>query len=327
MLAKRRTVILKNGVQLKTPLLLPSFSSKTLQEERVRKILDYQKEVITDEILVSAYDVYYKEIAAKQTNFSSTVFLDSGGYEASQDVDLSDQSGMSVKSRPWRTSYHETVLKNWDYAHPTVIISYDNPRTKLDLDSQIDRANALFAKYPLGTPELLIKTEHKSQRFVDISAVVARASKLKGFGVIGITEKELGGSALDRMVNIAKIRNALTTQGLETPIHVFGSLDTVSSVLYFIAGADVFDGLTWLRYAYFDGHTLYKHNYGARNLGISFEDFRINAKVWNDNYYYLLHLKEDMARFSLSFDFAVFGSNAKFFETANQQFQVRLKEV
>jgi hypothetical protein len=326
MLAKRRKIHLQNGTTITTPLLLPSFSSKTLQEEKVKKILDYQKAVIADEILVSAYDVHYKEIRQKQTTFSSTVFLDSGGYEASQDVDLSDQSGISAKSKKWTTAFHEKVLRDWDYTHPTVVVSYDSPRAKVDLKEQISRAKRLFSKYPLGTPELLIKTERTSQRYLDVSAIVKKVNSLKSFAVIGVTEKEIGGATLDRMLNIARLRTALNDAGLETPIHVFGSLDTVSSVLYFLSGADIFDGLTWLRYAFEDGNTLYKHNYGSRTLGISFDDFRINAKVWNDNYYYLLHLKEDMGRFLLNFDFNAFRSNSKFFDTAYQQFQERLKE-
>ncbi len=49
------------------------------------------------------------------------------------------------------------------------------------------------------------------------------------------------------MQNIAKLRKALDKAGLNIPLHVFGSLDTVTTPLYFLAGADIFDGLTWLR--------------------------------------------------------------------------------
>jgi hypothetical protein len=164
MLAKRRKIRLQNGATITTPLLLPSFSSKTLQEEKVKKILEYQKGVIADEILVSAYDIHYKEIRQKQTLFSSTVFLDSGGYEASQDVDLSDQSGISATPKKWTTAFHEKVLRDWDYSHPTVIVSYDSPRAKVDLKEQIARARKLFDKYPLGTPWTLVRLPKRSRR-------------------------------------------------------------------------------------------------------------------------------------------------------------------
>ena len=55
------------------------------------------------------------------------------------------------------------------------------------------------------------------------------------------------------MKNIAQIRRALDGVGLDTPLHVFGSLDTVTTPMYFMAGADIFDGLTWLRFAFYNG--------------------------------------------------------------------------
>ena len=89
MLARKRKILLKSGATLECPLLLPSFSSKTFQDERVGKIIDYMSSVITDEVLISAYDLYYKEIKNK-ISFASTVFIDSGGYEASLEGDLSE---------------------------------------------------------------------------------------------------------------------------------------------------------------------------------------------------------------------------------------------
>lgn len=87
------------------------------------------------------------------------------------------------------------------------------------------------------------------------------------FHALGVTEKELGGNFKERMINIARIRKALNGVGLENmPIHIFGSLDTVSTPLYFVAGADIFDGLTWLRFAYYKGMTIYRQNYARSSL-------------------------------------------------------------
>ncbi len=63
---------------------------------------------------------------------------------------------------------------------------------------------------------------------------------MKDFTFIGVTEKELGGSTLDRMVNLAKIRQALDTHEILSPIHVFGSLDPLTSILYFSGGSRSF---------------------------------------------------------------------------------------
>jgi hypothetical protein len=62
MLARKRSIALRSGALLETPLLLPSFSSKTFQDEHVGNIIEYIAPVITDELLISAYDLYYREI-------------------------------------------------------------------------------------------------------------------------------------------------------------------------------------------------------------------------------------------------------------------------
>lgn len=326
MFAKRRRFQLKNGAFVETPLLVPSFSSKTFHDEKVVQVIECMAQTITDEILISAYDLYYGQIKRKIT-FPSVVFLDSGGYEASEDVDLSDTGKGFVKPAQWTIECHKKVLRRWDYTPPTVVVSFDSPRTKVGIASQIARAKRLFREFPRASSEILFKTENKKQRCTNIQEIINHRHDLSAFDIIGLTEKELGGSTLDRMVNIAKIRRALNSIGLDKPIHVFGSLDAISSPLYFFAGADIFDGLTWLRYAFHRGSTVYKHNYGATVLGIGMEDFRVNAKVWNDNYYYLFHLKEDMQRFLLGNDFGQFSTNAAFFAKAVAQFKQKLKEV
>src|SRR5207237_2818802 len=88
---------------------------------------------------------------------------------------------------------------------------------------------------------------------VSFADVTSDIDELRGFDVIGVTEKELGESLLDRMETIARIRVALDQATIQTPLHVFGSLDPLLSVMYFASGAEIFDGLTWLYLASHDG--------------------------------------------------------------------------
>ena len=71
--------------------------------------------------------------------------------------------------------------------------------------------------------------------------------------MIGFTEKELGDTLTERLLNLARLRQVLDTYRVSAPIHLFGALDPLYSPLYFAAGAEIFDGLSWLRYAYHDG--------------------------------------------------------------------------
>lgn len=149
-----------------------------------------------------------------------------------------------------------------------------------------------------------------------IESIVQNIHRLEEFDIIGVTEKELGNSILGRMRNIAKIRRALEKAGLDTPIHVFGSLDTITTPMYFLAGADIFDGLTWLRFAFHEGHTIYKHNYGALTLGISTPAEVVDGRCWDRNYHYLKELEREMRRFLLTGDYRCFRYHQQEFQSA-----------
>jgi hypothetical protein len=118
------------------------------------------------------------------------------------------------------------------------------------------------------------------------------------------------------MQNIARLRRALHKIGLETPIHVFGSLDTVTTPLYFLAGADIFDGLTWLRFAFHEGHTLYKQNYGALKLGVGTPAHVVDGRCWNNNYYYMKDMELEMRRYLNGYDFSCFTYHRDVFRAA-----------
>ena len=57
-------------------------------------------ERITDSFLVSAYDIRYNSLRVPNLAVSEVMFLDSGGYEAQQDHDLSDPIYPSREARP-----------------------------------------------------------------------------------------------------------------------------------------------------------------------------------------------------------------------------------
>ncbi|WP_210266360.1 hypothetical protein [Mesorhizobium sp. NZP2077] len=287
MLAQRRSLKL-NGKEIeRTPLLIPSFSSKGFPD--VQKIIEYSSEIIEGSTLVSAYDLHYKKINPP-FDFASLIFLDSGGYEASKDTELSDFGERDHFPKEWTPEMHEAQLKRWQPSVPSVIISYDHPKARLPIDQQIDRAKKMAPGRSDLMREILLKPETEAQNLLQIENIVTAVHGLAGFDAIGVTEKEIGNSILARMQNIARLRKALSEAGIRVPIHVFGSLDTVTTPLYFLAGADIFDGLTWLRFAFHEGHTLYKQNYGALNLGVKTPAHVIDGRCWNNNYYYMTEL-------------------------------------
>lgn len=307
-----------NGKRIaETPAIIPSFSSKGFPE--VDKIIETFSSLITDSALVSAYDISHKHITGAPS-YPDYLILDSGGYECSKDVELSDIRSNNYVETEWSTDQLKEVLDTWAARQPTIAVSYDHPKHRFPLKTQIDRAKELFGDRKMGR-ELLIKPESTTAERVNIDAVRENIYELRNFDVIGFTEKELGYSIFDRMVQIKKVRIALTNAGLSTPIHIFGSLDTISTPLYFFAGADIFDGLTWLRYSYSYGHAVYQKNAAALKHGIRINDKDIDPLIWFENYQEMMNLEYAMRRHIKEKSFASFKTHAGFFEQAFNELQ------
>jgi hypothetical protein len=60
------------------------------------------------------------------------------------------------------------------------------------------------------------------------------------------------------MAGVARLRDQLDATDVDRPIHVFGGLDPLHTPLYFAAGAEIFDGLSWLRYLWFEGVAVHR---------------------------------------------------------------------
>lgn len=317
----KRKIIFEGGPTFETPILLPSFSSKGFPN--VQKILTTMEETISDEILVSAYDIFHKKI---QTNFdfATLIFLDSGGYEASKDLELSDTYGAEHVPSSWTYEDFLTVVDNWDSLSPTIFVSFDHPKFRLPVPDQISRAKELPERGDKTARCLLLKPETSKAIRLPIDKIVGHAREFAEFDLIGVTEKEVGGSPLERMKNIAKLRLSLKEVGLDTPIHVFGALDTVSSYAYFLSGADVFDGLSWLRYAFHEGDTMYRHAFGMITLPLDTKSDIVEGRCWTHNYQYMREMRLEMLRFLQANDFTLFGKYGELIESAGMSLKAEL---
>lgn len=324
MLAGRRHIMLGAKKIATTPLLVPSFSSKGFPE--VEKILKTTEEFISDGILVSAYDVHYEKVPSAY-DFPEYIFLDSGGYEASKDVEFSDLGYTVHEPQEWTEDKHRSVVEAWSNTVPTILISYDNPNQRITLDKQVSNALELFSLTSGVCAELLVKPESEHEPFVNIDNVVKNIHDFAKFNIIGFTEKELGRSILERMTNIGRVRTALSNANLHTPIHIFGSLDTITTPLYFLSGADIFDGLTWLRFAYKNGYTSYIQNFTALEFGISTHDDIAKASIWSRNYYYMRSLQLSMSSYLNEGNYGCFKDHAEFFEQGLNHLTAKLAEA
>jgi len=295
-------------------MLVPSFSSKSGATSQGEVEVDRLGEVVTCPVLISAYDIFYKLV--QLPSYADTVFIDSGGYEALKDVQAvrgGDKTG--AEGHPWTEENYQTVLTELRYPQIFVAVSFDHPNQPLSLPEQIDRAERLFPARTDLIREFLIKPE-PMEDFVEPNAIIGHVDCLAKFPIIGLTDKELGGTMMERLMCVAKLRRALDTLGVETPIHIFGSLDPLSAPLYFLAGADVFDGLAWLRYGFSGGRAIYPQNFEAVELDLHQRPDGGRIAMWHKNYFALTKLEDEMKRFLKGHDFNCFGPNGDILKNA-----------
>ena len=116
---------------------------------------------------------------------------------------------------------------------------------------------------------------------------------------------------------IKELRRELANEiDLYIPIHLFGCFDPKSLIYFFLSGADIFDGLTWLRYFIYGNTTMYVREYesylsynqriGLRHLKLSIIKNNINE---------LNRLRKDLTYTIISGDESMFVGERQFIDS------------
>jgi hypothetical protein len=289
MLARRTQLKLPDGTPCDLPLLVPSFSSKGFGFARTRGrgrprqvsniVVDLHEfaQVASQSVLISAYDLHFAHFDGsrdgKGSPFNSLqksrlIFLDSGGYELAPDFDSCEPKTPSYAPRKgYGLEQYLKVLKRVaeDPAHRSFVISnFDWATTRRPLAKQIEAARRVFQSVPGQLTSFILKPWLKGQHTIEPERLSKKEFKsMAGFDVIGVTEKELGSSILERLTHIAQLRHELDVADNPAPIHVWGGLDPIMTPLYYFAGAQIFDGVSWLRYAYANGVAVNRECFSA----------------------------------------------------------------
>lgn len=337
MSAEIRELRLSGGKVVKTPLLVPSFSSKGFGRidpegepaaspkgtrgqirSEVSDVLEYfAVDQLSESFLVSAYDLRAGLLGAGDSwgegewsvgclSRPEVLFLDSGGYE----VRLGSDGGELVQDPgepiiDWDGDRYAEFLDELPAAAQNVAaVSWDLPGVAYG--EQISSAQRTLASRELA-PIVLLKPPQRKQSHA-FSQLEAHGKDLAAFAAVGVTEHELGEKLLDRIEAVMELRDLLDRAGLKMPIHVFGALDPLYVPLYFAAGADIFDGLTWLRYSYWQGLSVHREQGGLlHGLTTQREDVRRRA-ILTENLGILEQLKVQLQRFAIDEDWTIFSN-------------------
>ena len=290
-----------DGVEIAgTPLVVPSFSSKVLgpgsDKDRLAETVARIGGIIVGPILVSAYDPHLGLLDdghGRPALASPLTFIDSGGYETHRIA----QEGGRDQPRPvgYGTDEHLRAIAGWPIEMPAVVVNFDTYSGSLE--RQIEAAVTLCPGRSVGRL-LLLKPEREGLRLIEIIRQVGdNAATLSKVDAVGVTEKEAGTCLRERLQTIAALRGELDRCGFrEMPIHVFGGLDPVRTPLYFLAGADIFDGLSWLRYGYDREQAVYLDAHAS----FAHPDVAVDEAEWlvrRANYFETTRMQTNMLRF------------------------------
>jgi hypothetical protein len=157
------------------------------------------------------------------------------------------------------------------------VVTYDNP--DIPLINQVESAKQDLP----GSVALDFLLKPSRGNVINPAELEDNTSVLASFDLIGVTEKELGRSLVERLRNAAQLRTILSAGGLDIPIHVFGCLDPISVWLYFLCGADVFDGLSWLRYSFWQNIALYRNSWAIISEQANLDDQDLPYKSYLNN--------------------------------------------
>lgn len=238
------------------PLFVYSYSSRGFPDlvERLRQSLHY-----VPSYLLSLYDLtHFIPPDLIDTADKRVRFWDSGGYETRQDEDSSAVYHIAPNSSPWEESDYVEAAKRVSWNGYDVLVSYDHDSQDIVLARQVEQALTLFGKVD-GTylKDLIIHLPDESNPTVLGDALRPHVNE---FDVLGLIEKEIAPTWGHGVHFIHGMREALSILSPDRyiPIHVFGCLDPKTVIRFIIAGADIFDGLAWMRYVFLSGSALYK---------------------------------------------------------------------
>ncbi|MBI5692023.1 MAG: hypothetical protein HZC55_18230 [Verrucomicrobia bacterium] len=322
---------------------MPSFSSKGFPTfgkkvkgkmtrlSEANHALNFIGEYLGTSTLISAYDIKHGFLEKPTAYFKNreVVLIDSGGYELAPDFDSTEPSQGDYSRRPFTVTDYQAVLRKLPRAAPLLIANFDWGTRHKPLKHQLEKGRDLFHGHSQWITNFIVKPTTKGRRHLNIAELRANVKEFRHFSVLGVTEKELGGDLLERLKNLAAIRAEMDRQGVTIPIHVWGGLDPLITPLYFFAGAEIFDGVSWLRYAYHEGTAIYRDCYGLLTTGIETDLNGARALAMQNNLGALRRLTTSFQRFvdSGGKEFSVFEWHADKLKAAYEVMRSKIPDL
>ena len=283
-------------VGVSTPLIVPSFSSCGFPN--VADIYDLLKDKLYGVCLVSALDIASSRLPANVTDEVNLVLIDSGMYEARSSEMGRFDIPPSATTPIWSREQYSKVAGCLDANANVILVNYDSFES---MERQIREALEDFSCATHAASDFLVKPEFAG-RVVNVAKIAKHTDALQQFNIIGITAREAGDSLAERCSSIVMLRDAFADAGLHLPIHIFGAITPLEMLTYCLCGADIFDGLSWLRLSFRRHRSLVIEEAAFDEATFRLPDIDLRMGQWLANLRLLYNLQESLRQYSLSKD-------------------------
>ena len=232
------TFVEHQGFKINLPSFFPSISSVKTNFSPI-EYLKIIKMSNCPNFLISAYDIYNQnesdksemiDILNNMKKEGRIILLDSGNYES-----------YWHKDNNWNIDKYNEILQN-DFC--TFCFSFDYQQidnvSKDDLVKIVIESTMANQSLTSGIIAPIIHAKLDDLEYVCVKVVESVKPKF-----IALPERLLGCGIIARAQKLREIRVALDKLGYYTPIHLLGTGNPFSLLLFAYVGADTFDGLEW----------------------------------------------------------------------------------
>ena len=277
-----------------TPLVAPSFSSRGFLH--LSDIWEEFRHKLYGVCLISAFDIASGRIPNGVAELVNVAILDSGLYETRVRKPDLNATESSPHSEDWAREQYLEAVQGMGAQGNLVLVNFDHVGR---LEDQIELAVEDFSTAPHAASDFLTKPADPAE-LVNVAKLAQFAEVLKQFSVIGITAREAGDSFLERCRSIVMLRDLLNDAGLDTPVHVFGAIKPYEVLAYFLCGADIFDGLSWLRWSLRDYGSVPIDETATEDMLWTLTDWELHNVQCTQNLTLLFRLQQAMQEYAVS---------------------------